>query len=125
MVVDLQWDNAVAWVKHAPPSFVPQPWLSYWSSDQSAWYFARSDDLARSTWSVPPCVPRLWGVYWSKTRSDFYLRNECIMEVVIDEALIYSVRPDSATAVREDAALAVDVEADTHAGAFFFSECEW
>ena len=71
-VVDVQSDIGVADAQHAPSPFVPQPWLSYWASDKSSWYFARSDDLECSTWSVPPCVPRPWGVYWSKTSSIFY-----------------------------------------------------
>ena len=116
-VVDLPSDIGVACSQHAPPPFVPQPWLSYWCRDQSAWYFGRSDDLVRSTWSVPPCVPRPWGVYWSKTRSSFYFRNECTMEYVWDEALIYGVQPDAATGVREDAGVVVDAEAGTDAGA--------
>ena len=115
--MDLPSSIGVACARHAPPPFVPQPWLAYWSRDQSAWYFVRSDDLARSTWSVPLCVPRPWGVYWSKTRSAFYFRNECTMEYVWDEALIYGVQPDAAIGVREDAGVVVDAEAGTDAGA--------
>ena len=40
-VVDLSCDLGVADAQHAPSPFVPTPWLSYWSSDQSRWYFAR------------------------------------------------------------------------------------
>ena len=94
VVVSCAFDNGV-YEKHSPPPLLPQCWFAYWSEEQKAYYYARSEEPQLSTWNVPPFVSRPWKVYWANNSTSFYFKNdlsgECTMDMPIGQRpVIYS-----------------------------------